>query len=498
MRARPSTWLLPLLLSGLAALQPACAPDLSERARTIAAAMSAADAVALRDRPSLVAGKYNHMARGLYNFYRGAVPLYRVDFRDGRLPASRTVFPSSALPWSTGDAHPENFGLLTASDGTLALEPNDLDGVDRYPYHWDLRRLCTGMILGARLSNPSDPAANAAAIAAERAIAEAAALGYAEAIVAYADGAPLERFDDGAGVPMLVDLFRRGNRDLVARAELSDRTVLVDGVRRLIRGNIDSAEPENAQADLSIDVVAALPELLARVRLSMPTPPPLAELQVLDAVREFGSGVASWPRVRIVVLVRGPSDDPADDVLLQVKEISDSGAEGFYPPGRFGDDVPDRVRRGRGIWARLDGDRRWTADTWLGLPVLVRTESEAHKTLRVARMEDELGTPEALTALARTLGALLARMHASSVDGEPSPAPSIAGILRDDPAAFAADHADEALALADQTVRDFEAFREALRVLGPTLGLSRSVTAPPLPADLRALFGSPPPIVPFE
>ena len=475
-----------------------CGPSLDDRGVAIANAMTQADAPALRDRPALVAGKYNHMARSLYNFYRGAVPVYRADFRDGRTEASRTAFVSYALPWSTGDAHPENFGLLLAGDGTLALEPNDLDAVDRYPYHWDLRRLVTGMVLGARLSNEGDEAARALVVASEREIAEATARAYADAIIGYADGAPLERIVDRGDVPLLVDLFRRGNRDLVARAELGDRTMLIDGVRRFRRGVLDDAEPENTQADLDIDVLATIPSLLARAAPSMPVPLAPDELTLLDAVREFGAGVASWPRVRMVALVRGRTDDPGDDLLIQIKELGDSGADGFLPPGRFADDVPHRVRLGRALWSRPDGDARWTSSEWLGMPVSVRTESEAQKTIRVARLVDEAGTPEAIVALGRVLGRLLARLHVTSVDHGPSAAPLLAAMVRGREDAFAADHASHAVALADQVERDFESFRDALRVLGPTLGLRRDPLLPPPLADLRAVFGAPPAIVPFE
>lgn len=483
------------LLALLVAAAAGCGVPLSPRAEAIASVMTRADAPALRDRPALVAGKYNHMARSLYDFYRGAVPLFRADFRDGRLPASRTTFLSPALPWSTGDAHPENFGLLLGGDGTLALEPNDLDAVDRYPYHWDLRRLVTGMVLATRLSNEDDEAARATAIAAESAIATATARAYADGLVRYADGAPRERITDGRGVPVLEDLFRRGARDLSGRAELSDRTSVVDGVRRFDRGVIDSAEPENTQADLDRDVLAALPALLERARTSMPVPMSAEEVVLLDAVREFGAGVASWPRVRMVALVRGPTDAPSDDVLLQIKELSDSGAEGYLPPARWADDVPHRVRLGRGLWSRPDAEARWTTETWLGIPVAVRLESEAQKTIRVARLVEDLGTPEAIAALGAVLGELLARLHSTPVDGHDEGA-GLAAMVRGREEAFAAEHAVNGIALADQTEADFAAFRDALRALGPTLGMpaDRSLA----PVDLRALFGMPPAIVPFE
>lgn len=209
---------------------------------------------------------------------------------------------------------------------------------------------------------------------------------------------------------------------------------------------------------------------------------------MLDAAREFGSGVASWPRVRVLALLRGPSDAPDDDVIVEVKEQGDSVTPGSPPPGVYFDDVPSRVLAARGaLWSRPDADPLWGASTWLGMPVQVRAETEASKTLRVARMTGDLGTPNALRALARALGAMLGRVHRRTL---PSPAPQAAVIGRD-PAAFADEQAEVSVRYAARVFDDWERFARLVAARGPTLGFTASPDdAPSSPA--REVFGTPP------
>src|SRR5690606_15718993 len=127
---------------------------------------------------------------------------------------------------------------------------NDFDGADRYPYYVDLRRLTVGMVLMARLANPGNALANERSRAAARDVAEAVAASYAEAIETHAEGAPRLRVTQDGGVPGLVDLFRRADRDDRARSELGEQTVLVDGQRRLRRGVLDAEDPEEAFHEL--------------------------------------------------------------------------------------------------------------------------------------------------------------------------------------------------------------------------------------------------------
>lgn len=473
----------PLLMVVLAAL--GCSPGV-DRDATLRSTFARADAAIVAQRPELVASRYAAMAQSAQAFYRGALAVYLRDWRDGATGLSYSRFAVDApMPLGVGDPHVENFGSLLGRDGTLALEANDLDGADRVPYLWDLRRLTVGLCVAAAGSNGDDPAALARATAASRDLAREAALAYAAAIQ---PGAPERRVTDGGDAPVLVDLFRRANRDAASRAELDELTVTVQGARRLRRGVVDPEPPASALSELPRWAYDSLPALFARYRDTLTAPPDLRYFTVLDAARQFGSGVASLPRVRVLVLLRGPSDALDDDVLVEIKEQSDALTPGGPPPGVYADSIPARVAAARRtVWSRPDAEPLWGTSTWFGLPVQIRRESEAHKGVKVDRLRGDAGTPDAMRALARVLGGVLARAHRRSL---PTPAPQ-AELLARTPAAFADEEADAAVRYAAQVLEDFARFQRLLRAHGPTLGPRVLDTdAPSSPA--RALFGSPP------
>jgi uncharacterized protein (DUF2252 family) len=483
-----------LLASGFAVLVVGCDRSDDARSAELVNVIVGADEALIRARPELCAGKYRRMAADPYAFFRGSLALWLHDLRLDTEGAARSAYAlDGPLPLALGDPHPENFGVLEAGDGTLALEPNDFDAADRAPYLNDVRRLTIGLALAARLSNPDDAEAAGAASAAAREIARSAAASYATEIAAFAGGAPRPRYDASGGGAFIADLFDRAEEDLESREELEELTEVEDGLRRLRRGVIDAAEPTAGLADLPDVAWQALPQALADYRRTLLEPPDASWFGIVDAARDFGSGVASWPRVRALILVRGESDAVEDDVVLEIKELPDSGVAGLYPPGVHADSPQARVlATSRAAWSRPDGERLWGTTRWMGLPAQVRREAEAHKTVRVDRMEDAEGTPQALIALAARLGALLARVHASGVepDGDTGAAAAIAERIGADGAAFAAEQADLSVRYAALVVADWQRFGAALAALGPLLGVEVQAGDSPSP-DLQALFGKP-------
>ncbi|MFT3776510.1 MAG: DUF2252 family protein [Minicystis sp.] len=492
----------PALASAIAIFAVGCGGALDDpRAAEIASVLARADEPMIRARPALVAGKYARMAGDPYAFYRGTLALFRHDWEVGTDGVSASAFaieaphtgaiPPGISPFLVGDAHPENFGVLRARDVSFALEPNDFDSADRGPYLWDLRRLVTGLAIAARLSNDDDPEAAAAARAASRSIARAAAESYAAAIHALAGGAPRARITDGGGEPVVEDVFKRSIEATMDRTEL-ETTVLADGKRRLMRGVIDPTAPYQTLGDLPPQAYAALPAAIEAYRQTLIDPPLPAFFTLLDAARSYGSGVASWPKVRVILLVRGPSDDPGDDVLLELKELTDAGIGKGYPPGVFFDANPARVRTiSRAAWAIPDADPLWGTTQWVGLDCQIKTESEGQKTVRVKRLTGKRGTPEAITGLARTLGSLLARAHAASPGDDTHPAAAIDAVIGDAASAFADEQADVAETYAARVLADLPRFQSALAALGPTLGIPFDPADTP-PPDLAALYGTPP------
>jgi len=191
-----------------------------------------------------------------------------------------------------------------------------------------------------------------------------------------------------------------------------------------------------------------------------------------------------------MVLVRGPSDDPSDDVVLEVKEEADSGAVS-YPPYVHFDSVQKRVTEAsRAIWGGADRSPLWGASTWVGFPVQVRLETDGQKGVKTKRFVQDRGTPAALTALAVDLGALLARVHATPSRVTSAPAVAIAARIASDPDGFADEQADVAVSYGDRSVADQAHFAHALDVLGPRLGIPFEDSDAPSP-DLAALYASP-------
>lgn len=486
-RPRPLAW-----IAAVSALAAGCGGGGLDDARTaeIAAVMTRADLPLLRARPAHVAGKYALMASDPYSFFRGTVPLYLHDFRNDRDGIGTSAFATDTpLVLSLGDAHLENFGILIAADGTLAVEPNDFDGADRTVYLWDVRRLAVTMAFAARLASPDDPAARDTAVQAAPEIAFEAARSYAEAMRALAAGAPPSRADDPGDSEILNDLFDRSIEDAAARAELTELTTLGDGGRRLVRGILDPEVPFHVLRDLPPSFLDALPQTLEAHRGTLIDPPPPDFFTVLDAARELGTGVASYPRVRALVLVRGPTAAPDDDVILELKELPDSAVISHPPPEVHHDSVQDRILdTTRAAWAIPAAAPLWGTSEIAGFPVQIRLESAGQKTLRARRLVGERGTPEELLDLAGRLGVLLARIHAAPVrEGDPSPAPDIAAVIGDDLDAFGAEHAKVADRAAEGVLHDFERFRIALEQLGPTLGVPFDPADAPSP-DLEALF----------
>lgn len=485
-----------LLGSALLVLASACTTEARDpREAELSTVFTRADESLLRTRPALVEGKYARMASAPFEYFRGSMPVYKVDTRSGtRAMPSRFGLDVPLVP-SLGDPHPENFGVLRASDGTLGLEPNDFDAADRAPYLWDVRRFVTGLSLAASQSNEGADEARAQLRAVRRDIAREGAAAYRDAVVRRASGEELGRFTDFSS-PILADLVKRADRDRDARRELTELTVIDAGTRRFRRGPVDPEDPQSVLLELPSSVAQEIPRTLERYRGSLLVPASPRALEVLDAVRELGSGVASFPRVRVLVLVRGESDDPADDLVLEVKELSDSGLAGLYPPGIFADDVKKRiVSTSRGAWARPDAEPRWGTSDLVGFPVQVRLESQGQKNVRVSRMVEARGTREALTALARALGYVLARVHTQGDDGVEN-ARSIAARFAPDPEGFADELADFGASYADDVLADYAHFVGALRHLGPRLGSTDDPSDRPSP-ELRALYGTPPPPMPL-
>lgn len=463
----------------------ACVAGGDPRQVEIVSVMTTADESLILTRPELVASKYRAMARSPHDFLRGSFPLYVHDVGVNVWGLPPSAHHAEVAPFSVGDAHVENVGVLLGRDGVLSFQPNDLDAADRHPYLFEVRRLATSLTV-ATLSADADRSFSAQDIEPAQALARA----YAARMKELAAGAPRATVDEVGDV--LADVRRRGEKDLDDHEELEELTV-VDGERRLlVRGSTDEDDPERVYVEAPDVVWAALDDALAAYRETLTDPPPPAFFSVKDVVREFGSGVASRARVRFILLVEGPTTALEDDVLLEMKELGDTGGRSVVAEEVSAEDPGERVLRATELcWTTPDAEPLWGVTSLLGLPVQVRLESAAEKSVRVARLVEELATREALRDLGRDLGVLLAEVHAGSRALDPGLLERISRAIGDDPETFAQEQAEAARVMGNLAVEDHARFVRALEELGPTLGLEPDASDA-LRGDAALLVGAPP------
>lgn len=351
--------------------------------------------------PSLLATKYAKMADDPYDYLRGTAG---VALRDqGRPGADRRVtafltVPEAAEVLLAGDPHPENVGVLRP--GPLVLEVNDFDGSVFGPYLFDLRRLTLGL---AWLADEGGlPPAQTDAVV------DAAVRAYVQTLseqVPWGSGLVPGR-EDPVTDALLVDVIEEGE----GRERLLEYTERTASGRRF-RPMAGLDDEGRGVLPLTVEEGRQLDRLLA----GWAAP---AGFRALDRARRFGSGVASLPSVRYVVVYDLGDDGPDDDAMLSIREVVDPPAvPGVHPgaPAYWADGAERIEATARTLWSRPDADPLYAGLQDGPMTFKVQAWTAWHsgydhgKLLRA--MEEGTYDVDDLTSWATTLGHLLGAMH---------------------------------------------------------------------------------------
>lgn len=439
-------------------------PALDAREQRIVAALHDDNYVwAARDR-RLVELKLVKMQRDPYAWLRGTASLYWRDVteRGGGRPATAFGDPRASRVLLVGDPHPENVGTFRAGDGTMFVDWNDFDGTGYGPFTLDLRRLGAGLAI----------AAGDDAIAGE--LVRRAAAAYAARIAELAAGARIGPLTAGAHPLLDAELATartRGDR----RHALAQVAPVVAGARALAFGDLEDVAADGVIEDrlvpVSAEVAGWLDRAIASWRAGIAGGDELGAV-VLRA-RRIGAGVASYPALRYVVVLAGPTDAPDDDRLIELKETR----EGFLVPGvprlaaaEWASPAARAADTQRRLQARDDGDPLLGHALVGGLALKLRDREAYQRGLDhedLAALAAGGAAPRAqLAELAALLGGLLARAHgqATTEDGVPGWT-VIAPLLAGREAAFADEIERHALADAAQIAGDHARMKD--RALAP-------------------------------
>jgi len=379
-----------------------------------------------------------------------------------------------------GDPHPENYGTYLRDDGVLAMTFNDFDAARYGPYLLDPWRLAVGFEVLARSLGPLDGP--------DGRLAQEVARGYAAQVLAEVDGgkAELEVAEGGeilAQCVICADLLRRARRDGEA-LEILDFYTALEGDTRTLKADTFAPimlTPEVIDDDLepvSTEELAVIIDILAK-NAHVNGLKPVA-VKGNGIARLLGKGVSSYPLLRYVVLLEGPTTAASDDILLDIKEAVDSpDITGLlqWPPRIWschGERIVEAQRRLQGeTWDVLAG---W-AEVGRG-SFVVQGMSGYQKSARVDRIAEKVREGEwtrgDVEVFARVAGRLLGSAHVRShrLGGEGAGA-LIAGVLRGKEEAFSEEVTRFAMDYGDIVVRDWERLVQLRAAYGPWLGARR-------------------------
>lgn len=295
----------------------ACDPSYSpERARTewLAERLWEDNLIWWSRDPGLLDQKYEEMARDPYDFMRATAGVYyRDQIRPGTL---RPHMPALLTNPSTevlliADPHMENFGTYKSSrvENAATYEPNDFDGTGFGPFFWDLRRANVGWGILLTQSEACDEACRSEAF-------RALVGGYVSEIADRHEGQEgVSGLDYAAYGDLLADAGEEAIDEGSRRKKLFKETEEVDGQLRLLRDeDLDSAG--EGMLDLTAEEALQVERLMTGLSAALGRP-----VRQLDAVRRFGSGIASLPAIRYVVLLDEGDPTDVDDRLIQIREV---------------------------------------------------------------------------------------------------------------------------------------------------------------------------------
>ena len=401
---------------------------------------------------SLLPIRYARMALSPFGFLRGAAGIMARDLSGTPCTGLRVQL--------IGDAHAANFGWFATPERDQVFDANDFDETIAGPWEWDLKRLCTSLVLVGRENDLAGKvvrqAARTAAGAYRTRMHALARMRYLDAWYCHLDLAETKHEVGGEGVR----LFRR---------ELSTarRRTNFQAFPRLTKRSVGGARIRDASPLLHHFTHAAdeamVREALRRYRTTLPVERRvlLDRYRLVDVAQKIVGVGSVGTRCAIGLFLADP--DMVEPLFLQVKEAVASVHEPYLGPSPYGNHA-ERVVVGQRLIQEA-------SDIFLGWG---RSGSRDFyvRQLRDMKLVSDLSAlgPHHLLGQAQLCGAALARAHART--GDPA---ALAGYLGK------GDGFDQAIALfaeayADQTERDHAALERAIasgRVPAKPLGRPR-------------------------
>ena len=338
----------------------------------------------IHNRPEGAQAKFDKLGHSPFTFFRGTALLYYRDYAgtDAELPMVLAI----------GDVHPENFGVMPNADGAPFFGLNDFDEAAFAPFSWDVKRGAVGFNLAVRQQGFSKKN--------RRRVVKSFVNGYIAGLLDFArnDREKWHQWRIDNSPPMI--------RNLLESAQLSRRDFLKD----LIDFDKGCFMPTQKIVPNGKDVKMFQKAVNAYYKNNDIKSTTLrSHFKVKDVAIKTGSGTASLGLDRYFVLIDGPTENIADDIILEFKQARRSALHGLVPDTPdTAEDQAERIITSHAIHL-VGGDPYYGHTDLDGKDFLVRERSPYKDEIKVKSLDEE-----EMQAYAHICGKTLAQAHARS------------------------------------------------------------------------------------
>ena len=348
--------------------------------------------------PELVPLRYGRMLATPFTYFRGAPAVMASDLS--------TTKSSEIEVQACGDAHLLNFGLFGTPERNLTFDVNDFDETHPGPWEWDVKRLCTSLVIAAREFHGDDDK--------HLDPARAASIAYRENMERYSKMARLDVWYERTDLQRISDVspefassFAKSLKKVGRRTNkgtTEKMTEVINGKRRLK----DDPPLITHVSDIdNPDVVASI----ARYRdtLDLERRYLFDQYQLVDIARKVVGIGSVGTRALAALFV---SRDAGDPLLLQIKESIPSVLSPYVAGHEFKHEGERVVHGQRLMQAASDLFLGWTEN------VLGEDKHYFVRQLRDMKLSADVSLMSRvqLEAYGMACGWTLARAHAKTGD----------------------------------------------------------------------------------
>ncbi|MBV8489368.1 MAG: DUF2252 domain-containing protein [Candidatus Eremiobacteraeota bacterium] len=391
--------------------------------------------------PELVPIRYGRMMQSPFSFFRGAAAIMAADL------AQTTS--TGATVQLCGDCHLKNFGGFATPERNVVFDINDFDETLPGPWEWDVKRLAASFVLAVRSNGLSEDVARDVTLTCVRS--------YRKHMRELAGAGPLDvwytKLTADDFLKLLDDEDRERVRQRINKAS-SKRGSAVDypKLTETVRGDVRIKESPplifHPEVSKQADFLPTVDAILKEYRESLPEDRRelLDRYHFVDAAIKV-VGVGSVGKRCWIALLMSEANEP---LFLQFKQAGPSALEAFVGKSQYANWGQRVVMGQRIMQAASDIFLGWT--TGPAGDFYVRQLRDAKIGPNVETFNERM-----FLAFAGACGWNLARAHARKGN-----AGTLAGYLGKNDV-FDEAVADFAKAYADQTERDHEELKAAVR-----------------------------------